>query len=142
MTTTPPLDPIAAFITEHPWPTVALVFLIGVALPAIWSTHCWRRRAAMAVIRALVDTCTAVATIVTGRVDSSPQASSRGRHAYRSGNLTGTQPRSLAVDPGSCRVDQQRGEPLRPPVHAHVIDLDATLGQQLFDVPVRQPDPR
>jgi hypothetical protein len=28
------------------------------------------------------------------------------------------------VPAGSCRVDQQRCEPLRPPVHAHMIDLD------------------
>ena len=32
------------------------------------------------------------------------------------------------VPAGSCRVDQQWGEPLYPPVHAHVIDGDASLG--------------
>lgn len=63
MTITLPLDPIAAFATEHPCATVTLIFLMGIVLPAIWSTHCWRRRAAMAVIRALVDICVAVAAI-------------------------------------------------------------------------------
>ncbi|MBV9011214.1 MAG: hypothetical protein JO272_04055 [Pseudonocardiales bacterium] len=55
MTITLPLDPIAAFATEHPWPIVTLVFLVGVILPAIWSTRPWRRRAAMAVMRMLLD---------------------------------------------------------------------------------------
>jgi hypothetical protein len=66
MTITVPLDPIAAFATEHPWPTVTLVFLIGIVLPAAWSTRRRRRRAAMAVIQALVDTCTAVAAAIRG----------------------------------------------------------------------------
>jgi hypothetical protein len=74
MTITLSLNPIAAFATEHPWPTVALVFLIGVVFPSIWSTRCWRRRAAIAVIR---DTCMAVAAVVTSVVDS-PHA--RGEH--------------------------------------------------------------
>jgi hypothetical protein len=38
----------------------------------------------------------------------------------------------------SCRVDQQRREPLHPPVHAYVIDGDAPLGQQLFDITIGQ----
>jgi hypothetical protein len=54
MTSTLPLDPIAAFATEHFWPIVTLVFLIGVVLPAIWSTRPWRRRAAMAVMQMLL----------------------------------------------------------------------------------------
>jgi hypothetical protein len=33
---------------------------------------------------------------------------------------------------GSSRVDQQRSEPLHPPKRCHVIDVDATLGQQLL----------
>lgn len=85
MTITLPLDQIAAFAIVHPWPTVTLVFLFGVVLPAIWSTRCWRRRAAMVVIRALVDTCTAVAAMVTGRVDSPRHAEFRGEYADRSG---------------------------------------------------------
>lgn len=80
MTITLSLDAIAAFVTEHPWPAVTLVFLLGVILPAIWSTRCWRRRAAMTVIRALADTCTAVAAIATGLIDSPRHAAARGKH--------------------------------------------------------------
>ena len=39
------------------------------------------------------------------------------------------------------RVDQQRGEPLHPPLERAVVDLDATLGDKLFEVPVGQPVP-
>jgi len=39
------------------------------------------------------------------------------------------------------RVDQQRGEPLHPPIERDVVDLDATLGEKLFEVPVGQPVP-
>jgi hypothetical protein len=35
-------------------------------------------------------------------------------------------------------VAEQRSEPLHPPVHRHMIDLDTPLGQQLFDVSVGQ----
>ncbi len=42
------------------------------------------------------------------------------------------------VSAGSCRVDQQRREPLHPPVQAHVIHLDATLGEEFLQVPVGQ----
>jgi uncharacterized membrane protein len=78
MTITLPLDLIAAFATEHPWAAVTLVFFLGVVLPAIWSTRSWRRRAAMAVIRILVDACAAVAAIATHGVNSPRQAASRG----------------------------------------------------------------
>lgn len=37
------------------------------------------------------------------------------------------------------RVDQLRREPLHPPVQGHVVDLDATLGEQLLQIPVGQP---
>jgi hypothetical protein len=40
------------------------------------------------------------------------------------------------VPAGSCRVDEQRGEPLHPPVHAHVVDLHSALGQQLFNIAI------
>jgi hypothetical protein len=33
---------------------------------------------------------------------------------------------------GECVPDQQRGEPLHPPVHAHVIDVDAPLDQEFL----------
>jgi hypothetical protein len=38
----------------------------------------------------------------------------------------------------SDRLDEQRGKPLHPPVHGHVIDRDATLSQQFFDVSIGQ----
>ena len=43
---------------------------------------------------------------------------------------------------GSGRVDQQRREALHPPVQGDVVDLDTALGQQLLEVPVRQPEPQ
>jgi hypothetical protein len=66
MTITVSLDPIASFATEHPWPAVTLVFLVSTVLPAIWSTRRHRRRAAMAVTQALLDTCAAVAAAICG----------------------------------------------------------------------------
>jgi hypothetical protein len=42
------------------------------------------------------------------------------------------------VSAGSCRVDQQRGEPLHPPVHAQVINHDAPFCQQLLHIAVRK----
>jgi hypothetical protein len=43
------------------------------------------------------------------------------------------------VSTGPC-VDQQRGETLDPAVDGHVIDVDASLGEEFFDVAVRQPE--
>ena len=40
------------------------------------------------------------------------------------------------------RLHQQRSEPLHPPVDGHVVDLDATLGQQLLDISVGQAEPQ
>jgi hypothetical protein len=37
---------------------------------------------------------------------------------------------------GTARIHQQRSEPLYPPVHTHVIDLDTTLGEQLLHVTI------
>ncbi len=48
-------------------------------------------------------------------------------------------PVASGVPAGSRRVDQQRGVPLHPPPHAHVIDGEATLGQQFFDVSAGEP---
>jgi hypothetical protein len=42
------------------------------------------------------------------------------------------------VPAGTRGVSEQRGEPLHPPVHGDVVDLDAALGQQLLRIPVRQ----
>jgi uncharacterized membrane protein len=55
---------IATFVNENPWSTVALVFLIGLALPAVWSTHSYRRRAAIAVIRTMVNVIVAIAVAI------------------------------------------------------------------------------
>jgi hypothetical protein len=38
------------------------------------------------------------------------------------------------VSAGSRGVDQQRSEPLHPPVHRHVVNLDAAFGEQFLDV--------
>ena len=35
-------------------------------------------------------------------------------------------------------VDHQRREALHPPIDRHVINIDATLGEQFFDIAVRQ----
>ncbi len=43
---------------------------------------------------------------------------------------------------GSCGLGELGSEPLNPPVHRHVIDLDAAFGQELFDVPVGQAEPQ
>jgi hypothetical protein len=40
------------------------------------------------------------------------------------------------VPAGSGRINQQWGEPVHPAINRDVIDLDATLGQQLLYVPV------
>jgi hypothetical protein len=44
--------------------------------------------------------------------------------------------RDVSAWPG-C-VDEQGREPLHPPEHGHMIDLDTTLGQQFFDVTIGQ----
>src|ERR1700724_963155 len=48
----------------------------------------------------------------------------------------------LQTTTGAGGVDQLRSEPLDPSVQGHVVDLDATLGQQILQVPVRQPEPK
>ncbi|MGH3783571.1 MAG: hypothetical protein ACRDRO_23860 [Pseudonocardiaceae bacterium] len=66
MTITLPIGPIATFVIAHPWPTVVLAFLIGVVLPAIWSTRPHRRRAAMAMIRTILETAMAITAAIGG----------------------------------------------------------------------------
>jgi hypothetical protein len=46
---------------------------------------------------------------------------------------------SWDVPAGACRIDQQRSEPLNPAIDGHVIDGDATLGEQFFNVAVDSP---
>jgi hypothetical protein len=43
------------------------------------------------------------------------------------------------VPAGPGRIDQQRGEPVHPAINRDVVNSDAALGQQLFDVSVGQP---
>ena len=43
----------------------------------------------------------------------------------------------MAARPGG--LDEQRSEPLHPPVDGDVVDFDAALGEQLLDVPIGQP---
>jgi len=47
-----------------------------------------------------------------------------------------------SVSAGSCRVDQQQGEPLHPSINRDVINGDTTFGQQLLDVAIGQPVPQ
>ena len=42
----------------------------------------------------------------------------------------------------ASRVDQQRCEPLHPPVDRDVINLDAAFGEQLLDIAVGQSEPQ
>ena len=42
------------------------------------------------------------------------------------------------VPAGTCGVSQQRRESLHPAVNADVVDLDTSLGEQLFDVAIGQ----
>ena len=43
------------------------------------------------------------------------------------------------VPAGSGRINQRWGEPLHPAINRDVVDGNASLGQQLFDVSVGQP---
>jgi hypothetical protein len=43
---------------------------------------------------------------------------------------------------GPSRLRELRREPLDPRVDAHVVDLDASFGEMLLDVPVGQAEPR
>jgi hypothetical protein len=42
----------------------------------------------------------------------------------------------VSVPAGACRINQQRGEPLHPPVDGNMINHDAPLGQQLLHIAV------
>jgi hypothetical protein len=48
-------------------------------------------------------------------------------------------PITWRVPAGLGRINQQRCEPLHPPVDSDMIDVDTTLGQQLFGVTVDIP---
>jgi hypothetical protein len=49
---------------------------------------------------------------------------------------------SHGVPARASRLGQQRREPLHPPVHGDMVDLDPALGEQLFNVAVGQPKRR
>jgi len=59
--------------------------------------------------------------------------SGRNRRRYDS---TPSPSRRTTTSAGAGGVGQQRREPLHPPVHGDVVDLDTPLGQQLLDVAV------
>ncbi len=46
------------------------------------------------------------------------------------------------VPAGPSRLGELRREPLDPPVHRHVIDLDPALGEELFHVTVGEAEPQ
>jgi hypothetical protein len=46
------------------------------------------------------------------------------------------------VPTGPSGLRELRREQLDPPVHRHVIDLYAALGQEFLDVPVRKTEPQ
>jgi hypothetical protein len=53
---------LVGFAADNPWPIVALVIalvvIVGVMLPAVWSRHPWRRDAAADLTRAICDAVT------------------------------------------------------------------------------------
>jgi len=65
MTITVPIDGFATFVAEHPGPAVALVFMLGVVLPAVWSPR--RHAAAIAVLQMVRDVVLGIALIVVAR---------------------------------------------------------------------------
>ena len=54
MTITLSLDWFTASLRDNPWPTIVMVFVLGVVLPAVWSTR--RHAQALAVLRTILDT--------------------------------------------------------------------------------------
>jgi bacteriorhodopsin len=61
------LPPVTTSGAEYFWLAVVFLFLVGVVLPAVWSTHPPRRRAAMAVIQAVLDVIASITTVLHGR---------------------------------------------------------------------------
>jgi hypothetical protein len=43
----------------------------------------------------------------------------------------------VSAEPG--RVSEQRGEPLNPPIHRDMVDLDTPFGEQFLNVAIGQP---
>ena len=46
------------------------------------------------------------------------------------------------VPSGGSGLGELRREPMDPPVHRHVVDLDASFGEELLHVPVGQAEPQ
>ena len=53
MTITLSLDWFTASLRDNPWPTIVMVLVLGVVLPAVWSTR--RHTQALAVLRTILD---------------------------------------------------------------------------------------
>ena len=64
MTLTVPLTPCADFLTQHPWPAVVLIFILGVVLPAVWCPR--QRDAALTVLTLVLAAAAAIAAAVRG----------------------------------------------------------------------------
>jgi len=73
-----------------------------------------------------------LAVLVDGPVDLAPLAGDA--HV----GFVDEPPSSNAMSSVPCSVDEQRSEPLDPPVDGDVIDLDASLDEEFFDVSIRQ----
>jgi hypothetical protein len=46
------------------------------------------------------------------------------------------------VPAGAGGFGELRSEPMDPPVDRDVVDLDSSLGEELFDVPIRKAEPK
>lgn len=57
---------VTAIVAENPWPTVTLVFVLAVVVPAVWSRRHRRRRAALGVLRTIGDIAVRIATALRG----------------------------------------------------------------------------
>jgi hypothetical protein len=58
-------------------------------------------------------------------------------------NAVGSSPSIADRVPARSRcVREKWREALHPPEHSHVIDLNPTLGQELSDIAIREPEPQ
>ena len=71
-----------------------------------------------------------LAVLVDGAVDVPPPAGDLDVGLVHEPTITN------AVTAGPCGIREQRREPLHPPVHGDVVELDPTLGQEFLDVAV------
>lgn len=66
MTITLSPTPFTTFISEHPWPTVTLAIVLGIVLPAVWSSCPERRAAATELIRMILDAAAHIVLALRG----------------------------------------------------------------------------